>query len=734
MLDLRAHFARFLAADPARLHVAAHSHHPWPDVTRAAQIEAWDMAARLQDGKWGEVLGPVLSDLRTKVARQLALPDPTTLVFAPNTHDFLLRILSALPTGRPPRILTIDAEFHSLTRQLARLEEDGLVAVTRIPAAPHATCLDRLVAAAQTGFDLIWVSEVFFASGFALEGLEALADAAGDAALVIDGYHGFMARPVDLSRLGARAFYLSGGYKYAMGGEGCCFLHCPPGWLPRPRATGWYAAYGALSGPQGEVGYATDGWRFMGATFDPSGLYRLRASLGWFEDQGLTTAMVRDHAHALQARFVEGLGGTGLDAAALVVPLSEPRRGNFLTFELPDAEAWQTRLEQARIVTDRRATRLRFGFGIYHTTAEVDALLARLRSLAPGAGPPRPAPGLPREARQGTDGAMHATKPLALTMGEPAGIGPEITLAAWRALRATGPAFFLIGDPALLPGAPIARIAAPEEAAAIFPDALPVLPLSLAAQARPGQLDAANAPAVIAAIEQAVGFAKAGRAGGVVTNPIQKSVLTAAGFPHPGHTEFLGALAGMGAPPVMMLACPGLRVVPVTIHMSLKRAAAELTTEAIVTQARIVAAALARDFGIASPRLAIAGLNPHAGEDGTMGREDIEIVAPAVAALREAGIEARGPLPADTLFTPRARAGYDCAICMYHDQALIPVKTVDMDGGVNVTLGLSIVRTSPDHGTALDIAGQGIADPGSLIAALRMAGEMAAMRAKGRPA
>jgi len=316
-------------------------------------------------------------------------------------------------------------------------------------------------------------------------------------------------------------------------------------------------------------------------------------------------------------------------------------------------------------------------------------------------------------------------------MGEPAGIGPEITIAAWRAMRPAGLAFFVIGDPALYVAAPAVQIAGPEEAAAAFDHALPVLPIALAAPAIAGQLDPRNAPAVIAAIEQAVALTKVGRASGVVTNPIQKSVLTAAGFPHPGHTEFLGELAGTGVPPVMMLACPGLRVVPITIHMALKRAAAELTTEAIVTQGRVVAAALHRDFGIAEPRLVVAGLNPHAGEDGTMGREDIEIVAPAVAALQADGIAARGPLPADTLFTPRARATYDCALCMYHDQALIPVKTLDMDGGVNVTLGLSIVRTSPDHGTALDIAGKGLADPGSLIAALRMAGEMAQMRASG---
>ncbi|WP_318987532.1 4-hydroxythreonine-4-phosphate dehydrogenase PdxA [Falsiroseomonas ponticola] len=320
--------------------------------------------------------------------------------------------------------------------------------------------------------------------------------------------------------------------------------------------------------------------------------------------------------------------------------------------------------------------------------------------------------------------------PLALTMGEPAGIGGEIAAKAWWAVRAAGPAFFLLGDPALVKDAPVALIEAPEQAASAFPHGLPVLPLRLAAPAVPGVLDAANAPAVIASIEQAVGFALAGRAGGVVTNPIQKSVLTAAGFPHPGHTEFLGELAGDGVPPVMMLACPGLRVVPVTVHLSLRAALGALTTELIVEHGRIVAAALRRDFGLASPRLAVAGLNPHAGEAGTMGDEDIRIVAPAVAALRALAIDARGPFPPDTLFTPRARATYDCALGMYHDQVLIPIKTLDMDGGVNITLGLRIVRTSPDHGTAIDIAGRGQADAGSLIAALRLAAEIAETRGK----
>lgn len=318
---------------------------------------------------------------------------------------------------------------------------------------------------------------------------------------------------------------------------------------------------------------------------------------------------------------------------------------------------------------------------------------------------------------------------IALTLGEPAGIGPEITAGAWAALRETGPAFCWLGDAALLPpGTPVARVAAIEDAAAAFPRALPVLHRPLPASVAPGRPVAANAPAVLASITEAVALAKSGRAGAVVTNPIQKATLTEAGFPHPGHTEFLGELAGDGGMPVMMLACPGLRVVPVTIHEPLRLAIARLSTALIVDAARITAAALRRDFGVAAPRLAIAGLNPHAGEAGTLGHEDAAIIAPAVAALRAEGIAATGPHPADTLFTSLARPGYDAALGMYHDQALIPIKTLDMDGGVNVTLGLSIIRTSPDHGTALDIAGTGSASPASLVAAIRMAAQMAGHR------
>jgi 4-hydroxythreonine-4-phosphate dehydrogenase len=329
--------------------------------------------------------------------------------------------------------------------------------------------------------------------------------------------------------------------------------------------------------------------------------------------------------------------------------------------------------------------------------------------------------------------------PVALTMGEPAGIGGEIALKAWLARRLKRvPPFFLIDDPERLAvlaarlgfALPIAAIAEPEAAIATYADALPVLAEPLPSAVEPGRPAAENGRAVIAAVERAVALAQAGRAAAIVTNPIHKKSLYDSGFRYPGHTEFLAALADVPSP-VMMLAVPGLRVVPVTIHLPLAEALRRLDPAAIVHCGQIAAEALARDFGIAQPRLAVAGLNPHAGEDGGLGQEELNIIAPAIAALRSAGIRASGPAPADTLFHPRARARYDAAICMYHDQALIPLKTIDFDHGVNVTLGLPFVRTSPDHGTAFDIAGSGTASPESLIAALRMASEMAARRATG---
>jgi 4-hydroxythreonine-4-phosphate dehydrogenase len=327
-------------------------------------------------------------------------------------------------------------------------------------------------------------------------------------------------------------------------------------------------------------------------------------------------------------------------------------------------------------------------------------------------------------------------------MGEPAGIGGEIALKAWsgRGRGAPLPPFFVIDDPARLTklaaalgiDAPVQPIDRPVQARAAFDRALPVIPLSLPRAVTPGRPDPANGPAVLDSITRAVAFARAGEAAAVVTGSIHKKTLYEAGFTHPGHTEYLAALAGGGAQPVMMLVGAGLRVVPVTIHMPLRAALDSLSTASIVAVGRIVACALAQDFGIAAPRLAVAGLNPHAGEDGALGREDIEIVAPAVAALREAGVDAAGPQPPDTMFHDAARARYDAALCMYHDQALIPLKTLAFDTGVNVTLGLPFVRTSPDHGTALDIAGKGIANATSLVAAIKLADALGQRRAMAR--
>jgi 4-hydroxythreonine-4-phosphate dehydrogenase len=326
-------------------------------------------------------------------------------------------------------------------------------------------------------------------------------------------------------------------------------------------------------------------------------------------------------------------------------------------------------------------------------------------------------------------------KPLALTFGEPAGIGPEIALASWlKRHEAALPPFYLLGDASALArrakriglDVPLAEVDI-AQALATFDRALPVVDIGVRVTAEPGKPDASSAPAAITAIARAVADVTAGRAGAVVTNPIAKSVLYAAGFKHPGHTEYLAELAASGgiAPhPVMMLWSETLAVVPVTIHLSLRAAIAALTTELIVTTCQITAADLRTRFGIAQPRLALAGLNPHAGEEGSLGTEDRTIIAPAVATLRAAGLDVRGPLPADTMFHAAARKTYDCAVCMYHDQALIPLKTLAFDDGVNVTLGLPFVRTSPDHGTAFDIAGTGRANPSSLIAALKLAARM----------
>jgi 4-hydroxythreonine-4-phosphate dehydrogenase len=326
---------------------------------------------------------------------------------------------------------------------------------------------------------------------------------------------------------------------------------------------------------------------------------------------------------------------------------------------------------------------------------------------------------------------------VALTLGDPAGIGAEIALKAWGALRDRVP-FFLIGDPghvggvAARLGVPVREITGPEAAGAAMAEGLPLLPHPLPRPALPGRPDPANAVAVVAIIARAVELAREGAALAVCTNPINKKALhDGAGFAFPGHTEFLAHLSG-AALPVMMLAAPGLRVVPVTIHVPLAEVPRLLTPALLERTLRTTHAALVADFGIARPRIAVAGLNPHAGEGGAMGREEITVIEPVVRRLAAEGMAVSGPRSADTLFHPAARARYDAAVCMYHDQALIPIKTVDFEGGVNVTLGLDFVRTSPDHGTAYDLAGTGRASPASLIAALELARSMGETRA-GRP-
>lgn len=327
--------------------------------------------------------------------------------------------------------------------------------------------------------------------------------------------------------------------------------------------------------------------------------------------------------------------------------------------------------------------------------------------------------------------------PLALTMGDPGGVGPEITVAAWKKLRGGALTFFVIADPKLFEnsGVALAEIKAPSMAQAAFATALPFIPLENSLEAIAGQSTAANAAAIIESIRRATSFALEGAAAGIVTNPIQKSSLIAAGFEFAGHTEFLAALThdapmpeGRQRGPVMMIAGPDLKTVPVTIHASVIDAVGSLTTDLIIRTGIVTAQALKADFGIQNPRLSVSGLNPHAGEAGALGKEDNEIIAPAIRALGDAGVNARGPLSADTMFHSEARATYDAALCMLHDQALIPAKTLDFHDAVNVTLGLPIIRTSPDHGTALDIAGKGKARADSLIAAINLAADLSARR------
>lgn len=381
---LAPHFSRFFAANPGLMHFAAHSHHPWPDVTQAAHARYWEDSATLADRKWAHVFGTVVPAAQRHVARLLSLSDPGQVAFAPNTHEFVARLYSCLDWSRPVRVLASAHEFHSFRRQTRRLAETGRLALTEIAAEPWDTFGERFATAAAAGdWDLVWLSHVFFDSGFAVRDLEAIVAAAPASAVVaIDGYHAFHALPVDLSRIHARAFYLAGGYKYAMSGEGACFLAIPPGCELRPADTGWFASFDSLSGRPGEaVPYSADAFRFWGSTFDPSGLYRFVAAMDWLAGLGVTVDDIHAHAVRLQSRFLSGLAALelpGLPVASLVPPAGTPR-GNFLAFDVDAAEGAHERLAAHRVYIDRRDRRLRFGFGAYHDEAAVDALLEAVK-------------------------------------------------------------------------------------------------------------------------------------------------------------------------------------------------------------------------------------------------------------------------------------------------------------------------------------------------------------------
>jgi selenocysteine lyase/cysteine desulfurase len=361
-------FSRSVCTPGAPLHAAAHSHHPWPDVTLAAQEEAWRDAARLLDRKWEHVFGSVIPEAQAHVARVLDLPNPGSVVFGPNTHSFLLRLLSCLPRDRVPRVLTTGSEFMSFSRQMARLEEDRLVSVTRVRTEPFDSFEERFSDELRGDFDFIYVSHVFFDSAFAIDPVSLVRAVRDPQTLIaIDGYHGFMAVPTNLDAIANRAFYLAGGYKYAMAGEGVCFLHCPPRYGPRPRDTGWYAGFSALETGGAGVPYAEDGGRFFGATFDVSGLYRFNAVQSWLSEEGLSVSGMLGHVRALERFFAAELDrrDAPLKSASLIVP-DERRRGRFLAFRTKDARKLAARLAEENIIVDFRGDCLRIGFGIYH--------------------------------------------------------------------------------------------------------------------------------------------------------------------------------------------------------------------------------------------------------------------------------------------------------------------------------------------------------------------------------
>jgi selenocysteine lyase/cysteine desulfurase len=380
-------FSRAFAGDPERLHFAAHSHHLWPDASFAGHMQAWDDAARLADRKWDKVMGEVWSEAQAHVARELGSDDPDSVVFSSNTHDFLVRLVTAAPRRSAClRVLTSDGEFHSARRQLARWEEEGWIEVERIAAEPFDSFSSRFLAAAQAErHDLALVSQVLFGSGRMFDRVDELAALGRPEGpwIVVDGYHAFMAIPRPFGAdAAAAAFYLGGGYKYAMAGEGCAFMHAPPAFGPRPPVTGWFAEFEDLSLPPGSVGYAADARRFLGATFDPSGLYRFNAVQLMLGDNGLTTERISAHVAALQEQLVASLERTPLAKAELLNPVDGPPHARFLAFRSSDAQRWYGELKARNCITDVRGDVLRIGFALYHDEADVDRLVDLLGELS----------------------------------------------------------------------------------------------------------------------------------------------------------------------------------------------------------------------------------------------------------------------------------------------------------------------------------------------------------------
>ena len=374
-------FSRSFSAAPGRLHMAAHSHHLWPDASFDGQVECWNDAARLADRKWDHVMLAVWLEAQTGVAAELGTDDPSAIVFAANTHDFIIRLAAACPRADPSRlrILTSDGEFHSARRQFARWAEDGWLELETVPA-------DEVLAAAQRGkHDLIMVSQVLFGTGHIVRDIDALAALASPSGpwVVIDGYHSFMALDTPFQQTAASsAFYLAGGYKYAMAGEGLGLMHCPPGFGPRPPITGWYAEFGELTAPPGGVGYTKDAMRFMGATFDPSALYRFVAIRRMLAAEGLTTARISAPVAALQSELLDAIADSALGQAELLNPLDGGDHARFLAFRSPRAADWQAQLMAADCITDVRGDVLRIGLGLYHDSIDIAAFAKLAKGLA----------------------------------------------------------------------------------------------------------------------------------------------------------------------------------------------------------------------------------------------------------------------------------------------------------------------------------------------------------------